>query len=609
MFHSKRFMKSKMKKYKYVVLAEVLLLTLCLLPACQDEFLDKPPYGALDDNALANRSGVEALLIGAYAALDGQQTVNGGVQDLAGNGTPWDASPTNWVYGSVAGGEAHKGSNGSDQPAINSIATFLTDPSNGFLNAKWRVAYEGISRTNSVLNLLARATDMTDAEKIAIEAQARFLRGHYYFELRKMFNMVPWIDETTTDFNQPNNTDIWPKIEADFQFAFDNLPQTQAQVGRVNKWAAAAYLGKAYMFEHKFPEAKAIFDQVITSGRTSNNLPYGLVAKFKDNFDAATENNMESVFAIQMVANDVTNTIANANQGEMLNYPYNSPFRCCGFYQPTLDLVNSYRTNAAGLPTPTNYNATPVVNDQGILSTQPFTPETGTLDPRLDWTAGRRGIPYLDWENHPGERWIREQSTAGPFSPKKHVYWKATADRLSDQHSWAPGSAINYVVIRFADVLLMAAEAEAQLGNLEQAQQYVNRVRARAANPVNFVYKFADEADPSKGFSTVPAANYLIAVYPPGHFAGLGQAGALEAIYFERKLELAMEGHRFFDLVRWGIADQVLNTFFAYEGPIVPDVSGGRFIKGKNEYFPIPLRQIELQSVNGVSALKQNPNY
>ncbi|PIQ20163.1 MAG: RagB/SusD family nutrient uptake outer membrane protein [Cytophagales bacterium CG18_big_fil_WC_8_21_14_2_50_42_9] len=594
-----------MKKPRYIIMAAALAIAMQILPACKDEFLEKPVLGALSEELVATRAGVNALLIGAYAALDAQQ---GDQQNLSG-GNAWEASPTNWIYGSVAGGDAHKGSDGTDQPAINVIAKFLTDPSNGFLNSKWRAVYEGISRTNLILSIMPKAADIPDAERKTIEAEARFLRAHYYFELKKMFNMVPWIDETTTDYNQPNNVDIWPNIEADFQFATDNLPATQAQVGRVNKWAAMAYLGKTYLYQKKYQEAKTQFDQVIASGVTSNNLKYGLVDKFKDNFDAATENNKESVFAIQMVANDVTNSIANANQGEMLTYPYNSPFRCCGFYQPAIDLVNSYRTDANGLPVVNNYNANPVKNDMGILSKDPFTPDAGTLDPRLDWTAGRRGIPYLDWGNHPGQNWIREQSTAGPYSPKKHVYWKATADKFSDQHSWAPGSAINYVVIRFADVLLMAAEAETQLGNLGQAQGYVNMVRARAANPANIVYTYVDNNDPAKGFTTTPAANYNVAPYPSGAFTALGKEGALNAIYFERKLELAMEGHRFFDLVRWGIADQVLNAFFAYEGAIVPDVRGGQFVKNKNEYYPIPLRQIELQSTNGESSLTQNPNY
>lgn len=568
-----------------------------LFTSCDDEFLDKPAIGALSDDVLANEAGVEKLLIGAYAALDGIDIGN------------WEVAPSNWVYGSVAGGEAHKGSNGADQPAINPIATFNIDPSNGFINLKWRAMYEGISRTNSVLSILPLAEDMSEEDKQRVAAEARFLRGHYYFELKKMFNMVPWIDETTTEFNQPNNVDIWPNIEADFQFAFDNLPNTQAEVGRANKWAAASYLGKTYLYQHKYADAKAMFDQVIAEGVTSNGLAYGLVDMFKNNFDASAENNEESIFAVQMVANDGTNTIANANQGEMLNFPYNSPFRCCGFFQPTLDLANSYQTTPQGLPLIDNYNADPLKNDQGVTSDKPFVPDQQPVDPRLDWTVGRRGIPFLDWGLHPGQAWIREQSTAGPYSSKKHIYWQATADTYSDQSSWAPGSAINVLIIRFADLLLMAAEAEAQLGNLAKAQEYVDMVRARAANPENVVHTYVDPSEPLEGFTDQPAANYNVAPYPAGYFEGLGQEGALEAIYFERKLELALEGHRFFDLVRWGKAAEELNAFFDYEGAILPDVEGGFFTAGKNDYFPIPQRQIDLQTVGGESVLTQNPGY
>ncbi|GAB3724953.1 RagB/SusD family nutrient uptake outer membrane protein [Spirosoma lituiforme] len=580
--------------------------------SCQNS-LEIPAQGALSDQVLATRAGVDALLTGAYAALDGQYN-NGSALNLSGSDA-WQASPSNWVYGSIAGGEAHKGSDGSDQPAIDAIAKFTTDASNGYFNGKWRTVYEGVNRANSTLRLLAQATTISDADRTLLAAQARFLRGHYYFELKRMFNRVPWIDETietSTANAQANTTDIWPKIEADFKYAADNLPATQSDAGRVNKWAATAYLAKAYLYEHKYAEAKPLFDQVISQGVTSNGLKYALVTKYHDNFDAATENNAESVFQIQMVANDGTGTIASANQGDMLNFPYgNSPFRCCGFFQPSQDLANSYRTDATGLPYLTDYNSHPVKNDQGVASTQPFTPDAGTLDPRIDWTIGRRGIPYLDWGNHPGADWIRSpgQTYAGPYSPKKNIYMQATQDQYADNHSWAPGTAINLNLIRYADVLLMAAETEANLGNFEQAQTYVNQVRARAANPVNFVYRYTNEAAPLSGYSTTPAANYKIAVYPAGAFAGLGKTGALNAIYFERKLELATEGHRFFDLVRWGVAETELNKYFSYESTITTDIRGGRFVTGKNDYYPIPQRQIDLSTSGGKSTLTQNPGY
>src|SRR5690606_11383332 len=324
-----------------------------------DAVLDNPPTGSLNEEVLANRHGIDALLVGAYAALDGQSLGSGS----------WGVSPSNWIYGSVAGGDAHKGSESGDQSAIDLIATFRHDPTIAFFDQKWRANYEGISRSNAVLKVLRGVEDMSEGEMAAAAGEARFLRGHYYFDLKKMFNRVPWIDENTTDFNQPNEEDVWPRIEADFQYAMENLPETQPQVGRANRWAAAAYLAKAYVYQKKWSEAKTLFDQVISQGRTSNGLPYDLMSRYKDNFDAAFKNNQESVFAIQMTANDGTGTISHANMGDMLNFPFGGPFRCCGFFQPTQDLVNSYRTQD-GLPIPNGYNDEMVTSDQDVDSNQ-----------------------------------------------------------------------------------------------------------------------------------------------------------------------------------------------------------------------------------------------
>jgi hypothetical protein len=311
-----------------------------------------------------------------------------------------------------------------------------------------------------------------------------------------------------------------------------------------------------------------------------------------------------------MVANAGTGDISSGNAGDMLNFPYgDSPFGCCGFYQPTFDLVNSFRTDAGGLPFLTGYNSTIVTSDQGIESGAPFTTYAGNLDPRLDWTAGRRGIPFKDWGLHPGKKWIRDQNYSGPYAPKKNIYWQSTKDKFSDRISWAPGSAININVIRYADVLLLAAEAEAQAGSLTKARDYVNLVRARAAKPESKVYSYVDNANPLAGFTATPAANYVIAPYPPASPVFAVKADALKAIYFERKLELAMEGHRYFDLSRWGIAATELTAYFTYEKQFTTDIAGGKFQAGKNEYFPIPQAQIDLSKKGGTATLVQNPGY
>jgi hypothetical protein len=257
--------------------------------------------------------------------------------------------------------------------------------------------------------------------------------------------------------------------------------------------------------------------------------------------------------------------------------------------------VNSYKVDNNGLPLIDNYNSAPMVtSDEGLLITQPFTPYGGTLDSRLDWTVGRRGIPYLDYGPHQGIAWQRDQPYGGPYNTKKHVYYKAQKGSLTDASFWASTTtAINVNLIRFADVILWLAECEIEAGDLEKARDLVNEVRARAANPQSFVMK-----DDGSG----PAANYVV-----GEYAGpwTDQAAARKALQFERKLEFAMEGHRFFDLVRWGVAGAELNKYIQYESQFRTYMQGATFDESQDVYFPIPQRQIDLSK----GLLVQNPNY
>jgi len=602
-----------MKTLHFISFLLLLLLSTGAFYSCKKNFLNRTPQGSTDTSALSSKDGVNVLLIGAYAALAGQDYDGevGNIQSLGG-GNAWACSPSNWLWGSVAGGDAHKGSDGTDQPTMIPVATFSINPSNDLINDKWKAVYEGITRCNNVLRVLPHVTNMKGPDITNARAQARFLRGHYYFELKKLFNNVPWIDETTIDLKQTNTTDIWPKIEADFQFAYDSLPATQSDIGRANKWAAGAYLGKTYLFEKKYTEAEPVFTDVINNGNTTGGIGYDLSPAFEDLRRPSYETaNPEAVFVVEMATNVGTGAIASGNQGDMLNFPYSdhTPFSCCGFFGPSIDLVNSYRTDANGLPYLDDYNSHAIANDQDIPSSQPFTPDNGNIDPRLDWTVGRRGIPYLDYGNHPGQDWIRDQAYAGPFAPIKNVYWNAEADVDGDNVQWAPGSSINVFVIRFADVLLMAAEVEAQKNNLALAQTYVNQVRHRMIDhPENWVHKYLDDSDPAAGFDPgTLAANYKIGEYPNGAFAS--QDFALKAIYFERKLELAMEGYRYFDLSRWGLAATTLNAFFQFEGQYTDDVKGAKFTPNKNEYMPIPQGQIDLTMVGGKATLTQNNGY
>lgn len=633
-----------MKKSFYILGLSALAAGMTLF-SCSKSYLEKPAYGALPLDLVATPEGTRGFLIGAYAALDGQQASVAAI----GGGGPWEAAPSNWIYGSVAGGDAHKGSNAIDQPPINQVMTGVFDPANGFFNTKWKAVYEGITRCNTTLASLKKTTGLDPAEAKSIEAEAKFLRGHYYFELKKMFNHVPWIDENTTDFQVPADSG-WNHVEDDMKFAEANLGDLafNKDAGRANKWAAKAYLGKIYMYEHNYAAAKAEFDQVITQGVTATGKPYSLTGvNFEDNFNPAKKNNSETVFDIQMSANNGTNQITKANQGDMLNFPYNSPFGCCGFYQPSEDLVNSYLVNAQGLPLNDN-NATEVKMDMAISSSSAFTLDAHDIDPRVDWTVGRRGVPYLDWGPHPGFNWIRQQDYAGPYSPKKNVYYQATQSLYHDAHSWAPGTAINVHIIRFADVLLMAAEAEIEVGTLDKARDYINLVRARAANPNGFV-KNDDNIAFAKAVTTDDASfaaannNAALAVgdwvvrtdknetwviininattkaktwnayklpnyvcKPYASFAS--QDEARTAVRLERKMELAMEGQRYFDLKRWGIAPAVMNAYYKYEGKITTDLAGANFA-ARDTVYPIPQRQIDLGLKAGQKTLQQNNGY
>ena len=253
--------------------------------------------------------------------------------------------------------------------------------------------------------------------------------------------------------------------------------------------------------------------------------------------------------------------------------------------------MNHFKTDpATGLPNLDTYNLSDVKSDQGILSSDPFVPDTITLDPRLDWTVGRRGIPYLDWGIHPGHDWIREQSSGGPYSPIKNSFYKSQQGSLTDVSSWAVGSTANNInLIRYADVILWAAEVEIEVGTLQKATDYVNMIRKRMEDPAGWVRTYIDPANPQLGFTNIPAANYKIGEYPL--FAS--KDFARKAVRYERMLELAMEGHRFFDLVRWGIAAQEINPYLISEKKISGYLDGAVFTPGKNEYFPIPQAEID----------------
>ncbi|MDF7816068.1 RagB/SusD family nutrient uptake outer membrane protein [Runella sp. MFBS21] len=595
-----------MKRFKTLLYAAGLGLILTT-NSCKDDYLEIGALGSTSEATLANKAGVNGLLVGAYSLLDGW-----GVPGT----TYYFVGVSNWIFGGVTSDDAHTGTQASALPPMEAVESYNYDATMAPFNNKWIVLYAGIQRANDVLRVLAKTTDpsLSAEEAKQIKAEATFLRAVYHLEAAKMWENIPYLDENVSysngNFNVSNTTSAWPKIEADFKFAADNLSATKTDVGRANSWAAKAFLAKTYMFQDKYTDAKPLLEEIIANGVTASGAKYALV-NYADNFNPSKKNGPESVFAVQM---SVAESFQNGNYGDALNFPMGGPATCCGAYQPSFSLVNSYKTDATtGLPLIDTFNNSDVKNDQGIESSTPFTPYEGTLDSRLDWTVGRRGIPYLDWGLHPGKAWIRVQDVAGPYSPIKTIYYQAAAATTSSSSRWTSN---NYTMIRFADVLLWAAEVEVEVGTLAKAQEYVNRVRARAANPAGWVKKYVDNTAPLKGFTSEPAANYKVGLYTT-EFTAKGKDFAREAVRFERKIELGMEGHRFFDLRRWdngtGYMANTLNAYVAHETSIpsynFTYMKGATFKKGKSELYPIPQAQIDLSVVNGNSVLKQNPNY
>ncbi|MBX2954359.1 MAG: RagB/SusD family nutrient uptake outer membrane protein [Leadbetterella sp.] len=587
-----------MKNLRYIVFFSLVMLG---LSSCKDEFLAITPKGVYSENTLLNKKGIDGFLTGAYASLDGSRDAS----------TLGFSGSYNWIWGSILGGDAYKaGVSFTDQPDLNYVMQYATPTTNPQVLTRWNAIFDGIGRTNLVLQKLAAATDpaLTADIRKQIEAEARFLRGFYHFEGKKTFGNIPFLDENITGYKVPNTdasgnyVNIWPQIEADLKFAYDNLTETKTGIGRANKWAAGAFLGKAYLYQKKYAEAKTVFDQVIANGKNPLGVKYALMPNFGDNFRLAKQGNAEVILEVQNVVGDGATNNYNGFFEMLLCYPNGiAGGTNSWFYRPSQNLVNAFRTDANGLPLPDTYNNTDVTSHESVGDNETFTPYQGNLDPRLDHTVGRRGIPFHDWgvvngvafTAPPGE----SITNGGPYAGKKHVFSREEFNSgKAVRSSWYIASSLKYQIMRYADMLLMAAECEIETGNLEKAREYINAVRARAAN------------SPIKNASgTADAAHYLVKPYA----AFSGPEAARKAVRFERRLELGMEGHRFFDLVRWGIADQVINQEYLPKESQrrVSALGGVKFTPNKSEYQPIPDYAITQSMVGGVPTLKQNPGY
>ncbi len=463
-----------------------------------------------------------------------------------------------------------------------------------FVTRTWQNLFKSISRANVALRAVNVLSETAFPQKTKRIAELRFLRAHSYFTMKLLYKNIPIFDETkTTDeilaiSNDMSNEDSWNAIAADFQFAIDNLPATQPELARANKLAAQAYLAKLRLYQayeqnathqvtginaSRLQEVVTLTQAVISSGK------YSLAADIADNFLPETENGPESVFAIQFTINDGT-TAGRLSYEDGLNYPHGAPqYGCCGFHAASQNLVNAHTTDANGLPNFSTFN-------NGIADLN-----TVTVDPRLDHTVGIDGHPYKYDNTKPfSNSWVRDAGVYGNFHTMRFQQL-ATSSSYYKQGPFM-GTAKNYDILRYDDVLLMQAEAYIELGQQANALPLINQVRARAA---------ASTARLKKANGAFPS-NYNTKPYTA---AGWTQDYARKALQWERRLEFATEGARFFDLVRWGIAAQTLNGYISVEKTRRSFLATAVFTAGRDEYLPIP--QSEITFTNGL--YKQNPGY
>ena len=588
------------------------------------------PQGTLDASTLATKAGVEGALIATYRALDWNGAVGGN----------WGNAASNWIWASVTSDDANKGSEASDQPAIDAVEFYDWGASGaqGDLNDKWRGVYEGISRANSTLRLLKdlqanSPTQITATEATQIGGEATFLRAFYHFEAWRMWGNIPYYREDDTDFKKANLTKAaaLAEIIKDLDAANAALPDAprNGNKGRVTKWTALAYKGRALAYDNQWPAALTVLRQVQASGKYALQPSYDQVwTGFAD-----LANGPETILAYQASANDGAPDGNNANYGERLALPHSgSHFGCCGFHQPTFELVNFFQVNpATGLPLAisaanpsTQVTAAGAWNNFAGASTdlaascpQANVPYgctstargTSTLwfDPRLDFTVGRDGVPYKDWGPH-APSWIRSENYGGPYSPKKNAHEKAANAESSTGWTNTQLNSVNIHLFRYADLLLLLAEAEVEAGSLTNAMTIVNQIRARAA--VKAQGPGTDRAtiavapnDPS-----ITWANYAVAQYPAAPYFS-SQANAREVVRNERRLELAMEGQRFFDLRRWGTYATILNAHVAVEKTRLNKLVASQTVAAKHALYPIPQTQIDLSKTGGGAGLTQNPGW
>lgn len=564
-----------------------ILASLCVVmtTGCSDNFLENPPQGSLSDGVMNSPEAIELLVNAAYASLYGMTNEQG---------DPCMRPTTNWSYGEVRADNAYKGGGGEgDVWDVHAMETFQMQSNNGNLDGKWFNLYSLISRCNSALRVLKAADPNEYKDRDMRIAEVKVIRAHHYFELVRLFNKVPYIDEdlkVSEYVDVPNDQftrkEHLARIAGDLLDAAEDLPEKQGEVGRINRNIALAYAAKVKLYEAYEQDEqthavtgvnKQLLREVVDL--IDEVKGYDLLKDFQQLDMIAYENGPESVFSVQYSMNDGSSDGGRINWSNLLNSPGgNSPYHGDGFFLPSQDLINAYQTDENGLPvfdyqSRPDYGVVEFIDEthQNLSNTEP------TVDPRLDFVVGRPTITYKTYRETPCQSWVRDRGVYGHNCAKRFWVSPESPDMIK---GWPWGaSELNWQIIRYADLLLYKAEALIELGeDLETARQLINRVRQRAMDS-EYVKDFNN---PEKD-----AANYKIGLYPA---EGWTQDYARQALRTEMRLEKALEGERFFDLVRWGIAQDVMTRYFEAEKDQRVYYQVAKFDAGE-EYFPIPVAQ------------------
>jgi hypothetical protein len=566
-----------MKKTYIIYLSAFLIF----ISACNKQ-LDINPKGVLSEEQTVSPDGADKLVVAAYSQLGNDH---------------YDVPYSLWPYGNGRSDDQYKG--GRDEADIQNfhfIQTFSnTRVDFGEIDALWYNLYVGVGRANAALNIINQLNENEYPQKKVRQGEMLFLRGHFCFMLKTLFKYVPYIDEKvsqdvydTVSNRSLTNDQLWEKIATDFQTAADNLNETPTQSGRISKAAAYAYLAKTRLYQaytqdelnnvtgidaSKMNQVIAAADKVIASG-------HHLEPDFANNFlPGSFENGPESVFAIQYSHDD--NTLkGRLNYGDVLSVPQG--LGCCDFNKPSQNLVNAFHNGDNGVPLFDVYN-----NFNVNLATD-------FVDPRIDHTVA---IPGHAWKYEP-ERiyeasWNRSPAIYGTYASLKENV-SPDCDCFVNIDPFY-GNSKNRIQIRFADVLLFKAEALIELNREMEALPLINQVRERAKQSTNML----------KTSTGAFQAKYRVEPYISGTNITWNRDNARKALRFERRLEFAMENFRFFDLVRWGVAAETMNSYFNTEKGRRSFLNGAAFTKNKHEYLPIPLAQINFSK----GLYKQNAGY